>query len=101
MQFTGPALQGPIPSNNTSIRALGFRYKGFGENGTREYGNCANRHAISLYDCRETHSNHNPPGQLYLATKPEILSDRAPTDPVQTVCPDSHASQSVKSGAPR
>ena len=28
VQFTGPALQGPIPSNNTSIRALGFRYKG-------------------------------------------------------------------------
>ena len=31
MQFTGPALQGPMPSNSFSIRALGIRYKGFGE----------------------------------------------------------------------
>jgi hypothetical protein len=30
------------------MRALGIRYKGFGENGTREYGNGANPHAISL-----------------------------------------------------
>ena len=46
MQYTGPALQGPMPSNSISMRALGIRYKGFGENGengTREYGNGANR----------------------------------------------------------
>ena len=31
MQYTGPALQGPMPSDNISMRALGICYKGFGE----------------------------------------------------------------------
>ena len=66
MQFTGPALQGPMPSNSTSIRALGIRYKGFGEqreqrsNGTREYGNGANRTLSSYMTVAKPHSTSKP-----------------------------------------
>ena len=48
MQLTGPALQGLCHRISTSMRALGIRCKGFGENGTREYGNGANR-TLSRY----------------------------------------------------
>ena len=38
MQRTGPDLQGPMPSINSSMRALGIRYKGSGVQGTRYEG---------------------------------------------------------------
>jgi len=49
VQFTGPALQGPMPSNSFSIRALGIRYKGFGEQREQRYEGIRERrqpHAI-------------------------------------------------------
>ena len=43
MQLTGPALQGLCHRISISMRVLGIRYKGCGENGTREYGIGAKR----------------------------------------------------------
>jgi hypothetical protein len=72
MQLTGPALQGLCHRISISMRVLGIRYKGCGENGTREYGNGANRTLSRYMTVRNPTAPANPPGQLYLATKPEI-----------------------------
>jgi hypothetical protein len=68
MQCTGPDLQGPLPSINSSMRALGIRYKGSGVQGFREhgntvrgeYGNCANRTLTSYMAVAKSHRTSKP-----------------------------------------
>jgi hypothetical protein len=69
------------------MRALGIRYKGLGENGAREYGNGANRTLSRYMTVAKPHSTSNPPGQLYLATKPERCGDKfCPFTALLSIC---------------
>jgi hypothetical protein len=49
-----------MPSINISMRALGIRYKGFGEQRYEGIRERRQPHAIELYDCCEPHSTSKP-----------------------------------------